>query len=145
MALTTGQAARYCLVTADTILLWIKKEQLPAQRTLGGQYRIFVHDLRHLMLDHGMSTAALDAEFDLPVHCWEYCPSGQSGDESACEACPVHQAKALHCFAARPQRDQGPRRHPQCEQCEYLKYFIEREHQSGSGSSRASTEKQEER
>jgi excisionase family DNA binding protein len=56
IGLTTGQAARYCLVSPDTIVKWIKAENLPAQRTIGGQFRIFVNDLRQFMAqrnEHG--------------------------------------------------------------------------------------------
>ena len=38
--LTTGQAARLCSVTPDTVLKWIKKGRLRGVRTAGGHYRI---------------------------------------------------------------------------------------------------------
>ena len=44
--LTTGQAAKRCSVTADTILKWIRSGYLPAQRTAGGHHRIAETDLK---------------------------------------------------------------------------------------------------
>ena len=71
LAVTSGQAARYCFVTSDTILNWIKANCLPAQRTMGGQYRILVEDLRHFMSRHGMSAELLDSEMETRSYCWE--------------------------------------------------------------------------
>lgn len=124
LALTTGQAARFCLVTADTVVAWIKKGQLPAQRTLGGRYRIFVRDLRRFMVEHDMSTAALDGEFQLPVYCWEYCPHARSGHEDACRSCLVYQARALRCFTLKFKSFPGGAPDPDCEKCEYFRYCL---------------------
>src|SRR3990172_4938117 len=65
VALTTGEAARHCLVTPDTIANWIASGHLPAQRTRGGQYRIRVEDLRAFMAAHGMRTDLLDEDLGL--------------------------------------------------------------------------------
>ena len=62
LAYSTGQAARYCFVTSDTILNWIHKGSLQAQRTAGGQYRIRREDLLRFMRVHGMSTELLERE-----------------------------------------------------------------------------------
>ena len=124
LALTTGQAARFCLVSPDTVVAWIKKDRLAAQRTLGGRFRIFVSDLRRFMVEHDMSTAALDAEFQVPVYCWEYCPLGRSGIQDACRTCLAYQAKALHCYTLRFQLPSKRHRHADCEQCEYFQYCV---------------------
>ena len=65
LAYTTGQAARFCYVTSDTILNWIHAGSLMAQRTAGGQYRIRREDLIAFMREHGMRTDVLEA--DRPV------------------------------------------------------------------------------
>ena len=62
LAFTTGQAARYCYVTSDTILNWIHAKVLVAQRTVGGQYRIRREDLIQFMREHGMRTDQLETE-----------------------------------------------------------------------------------
>ena len=72
VAFSTGQAARYCFVTADTILNWINSGSLTAQRTVGGQYRIRSQDLLAFMRDHGMSTELLESEMGIRPHCWEF-------------------------------------------------------------------------
>ena len=72
LALTTGQAAKCCFVTSDTMVNWIKADLLRAQRTAGGQYRILLSDLRAFMCSRGMSTELLDdAPGDRPM-CWEF-------------------------------------------------------------------------
>ncbi len=43
--LTTGQAAKICSVTPDTVLKWIHSGALPARRTAGGHHRIDEQDL----------------------------------------------------------------------------------------------------
>ena len=60
LAVSTGQAARYCFVTSDTIVNWIKAGHLAAQRTAGGQYRILIADLRSFMQSRGMSNRLMD-------------------------------------------------------------------------------------
>jgi excisionase family DNA binding protein len=124
LALSTGQVARFCLVSPDTVVAWIKKDRLAAQRTLGGRFRIFVSDLRRFMVQHGMSTAALDAEFRVPLYCWEYCPLGRSGNQDVCRTCLAYRAKAMHCYTLRFQFPSKQHRHADCEQCEYLQYCV---------------------
>ena len=62
LAVSSGQAARYCLVSPDTIVNWIAGGKIPAQRTVGGQFRIRLKDLRVFMLAHGMRTDQLDSD-----------------------------------------------------------------------------------
>lgn len=122
IGLTTGQAARCCLVSPDTIVKWIKAENLPAQRTIGGQYRIFVDDLRAFMVRNDMSTALLDAEFDCRPYCWEYHHVAHGeGDApvAPCSECPVYRTKALNCFELRAisvEENWAPR---DCQGCGY--------------------------
>ncbi len=42
--LTTGQAAKLCEVTPDTVLKWIRKGRLRGGRTAGGHFRINLID-----------------------------------------------------------------------------------------------------
>ncbi len=124
LGLTTGQAARYCLVSPDTIGKWIKDDRLRAQRTMGGQYRIFVDDLREFMIANGMSTERLDEELDHRPFCWEYRREHrQPGEASSdvCETCPVRRAKALDCFALRALGVEGPWREADCQECDYYR------------------------
>ena len=72
--LTTGQAAKLCEVTPDTILKWIRKGRLRGVRTAGGHYRISLRDLQ----PHVCSDRQEDAPERMPVsvprrlYCWEY-------------------------------------------------------------------------
>ncbi len=122
IGLTTGQAARYCLVSPDTIVKWIKVSNLPAQRTIGGQFRIFVDDLRQFMLCNEMSTALLDAELDHHPYCWEY-HRGMRREADAsgtlCRECPVYRTKALNCFELRAINVDRCWAHHDCAECKY--------------------------
>ena len=121
-ALTTGQAARHCFVTADTIANWIRSGLLRAQRTAGGQYRIRTEDLRTFMSAKGMSTAALDGEAESRVPCWEFrSPDTQAG--SRCAECLVRYLKALDCFKLMGMRSGGNWPARDCLECEYFRRY----------------------
>lgn len=124
-ALTTGQAAEYCFVTPDTIGNWIKSGHLPAQRTVGGQYRILVEDLRGLMASRDMCTDRLDAEQQLRLPCWESQATCQVADASgtACQDCIVRFLGALHCFKLMAMRPESERR--DCSDCPYYQRWGE--------------------
>lgn len=124
IGLTTGQAARYCLVSPDTIAKWIKTENLPAQRTIGGQFRIFVDDLRQFMVRNEMSTELLDEELDCRPYCWEYHRAARkeaTSPRAPCSACPVYRTKALNCFELRAISRDREWAHPNCEGCGYFR------------------------
>jgi excisionase family DNA binding protein len=124
MGLTTGQAARYCLVSPDTIVKWIKAENLPAQRTIGGQFRIFVEDLRQFMIRNDMSTALLDVELECRPYCWE-CQHGahrEAGTPGApCSDCLVYRTKALNCHELRAVSAGQAWRRADCRDCPYYR------------------------
>ncbi len=119
LALTTGQAARHCLVSADTIANWISSGRLPAQRTAGGQYRIRPEDLRAFMRAHAMRTDLLDCETGHSPRCWEFW-SARLGDATTCADCPVRRSDAAVCQAVRPLLPGGTQRAPSCVYCVYL-------------------------
>ncbi|MBN2328661.1 MAG: helix-turn-helix domain-containing protein [Candidatus Omnitrophica bacterium] len=121
LALTTGQAARYCFVSSDTIANWIKADCLPAQRTVGGQFRILVDDLHHFMRRHGMSTDLLDQELETRCYCWEsHSGCGKPTPDSKCERCPVFQSMAFNCFYL---RSLIPKAEWLCSNCNECAYF----------------------
>jgi excisionase family DNA binding protein len=126
-ALSSGQAARFCYVTSDTIVNWIRTGSLKAQRTAGGQYRICVTDLRAFMVAGGMSTALLDAEADIRPYCWEFhCEVGSPSASSramGCEACLVRRSGTLNCWTLHGLLPVTARRVGQCEQCDYYRRF----------------------
>jgi excisionase family DNA binding protein len=121
LAVSSGQAARYCLVSSDTIANWIGAGRLPAQRTAGGQYRIRLSDLRTFMREHSMKTDLLDEELCLPTVCWRFwTPVGQSDPPATCVECPVFRAQAVVCHEVRPLLPGGTRRALSCAECEFL-------------------------
>ena len=124
-ALTTGQAAEYCFVTADTIANWIRSGLLHAQRTAGGQYRILAGDLRAFMVARGMSTDALDPEAEARPPCWEFLAAEgiKPAPGTTCDECIVRYLKVLDCFklmAMRPPEDRPVR---DCAKCEYFRRY----------------------
>ena len=127
-ALTTGQAAKVCFVTADTIANWIRSGLLHAQRTAGGQYRILAGDLRDFMVARGMSTDALEPETEARPQCWTFWAAEGTAPAlcTTCDECIVRYLKVLDCFklmAMRPPEDRPVR---DCVQCKYFqRYGIE--------------------
>lgn len=121
-ALSTGQAAQYCLVTADTIVNWIKRNKLPARRTVGGQYRILVQDLREFMHSQGMVTDLLDHAFDERKFCWEFrnTPGAEPLMAASCEDCLVRRSQALNCFELRAAMSAQAEDLDVCIRCRYL-------------------------
>ncbi|UCC84063.1 MAG: helix-turn-helix domain-containing protein [Gemmatimonadota bacterium] len=97
--LTTGQAARLCSVTSDTVLKWIKKGSLDAVRTAGGHYRIRRRDLEPLLTVGRISRRIPDMTRGetQQLRCWEYFSRGGAIREE-CEACAVYRARAARCF-----------------------------------------------
>jgi len=114
-ALSTGQVARYCLVSPETIQNWIHDRGLPAERTAGGQYRVRPHDLRRFMIEHGMSVAELDRALfkEEQPRCWEFFAAApdHAGQTRECETCVVYRAEALRCYELRHYVDH---RHVHC-------------------------------
>jgi excisionase family DNA binding protein len=128
-ALSTGQAAKYCLVSADTIANWIGDGRLAAQRTAGGQYRIRVGDLRCFMRSHGMRTDLLDVDSEHRPTCWEFfCATGQGpvpdGVSGMCAECPVYRSRAEVCHEVRPLLPGGTLKATSCAECRYLSTFM---------------------
>jgi hypothetical protein len=103
---------------------WIKADELPAQRTIGGQFRILVDDLRQFMVRNEMSTALLDSELNCRPYCWEYhCQTHRGADaaDAPCHACPVRRARALDCFELRAERAGGTWACADCRACSYFR------------------------
>lgn len=122
LAFSTGQAARYCYVTADTVLNWINNSSLRAHRTVGGQYRILAPDLLAFLRDHGMSTDLLEGEMDVRPHCWEFHCSGQT--EPGCLECMAYRSGAVNCFELRDVIPPEMRLIPRCDECDYYRRYV---------------------
>jgi excisionase family DNA binding protein len=131
-ALSTGQAARFCFVTAETVLNWIHAGRLKAQRTAGGQFRVLVEDLRAFMSSAGMETRLLEAEKDIRPYCWEFhCQiSARYGSPSleVCDNCLTHRSGTLNCWELHGLLPITRRRFDACATCDYHQRFA---HQKG--------------
>jgi excisionase family DNA binding protein len=126
--LSTGQAARLCSVTPDTVLKWIKKGRLSARRTVGGHYRIERRALEPLIVSpHPAECASWElAERDPDgVHCWEYL-SDRGAVRDQCRQCVVYRVRAARCFLmAGLEPDVGHAREfcpGTCEDCVYYRW-----------------------
>ncbi|MBT8396566.1 MAG: excisionase family DNA-binding protein [Gemmatimonadetes bacterium] len=135
--LTTGQAAKLCAVTPDTVLKWIKKGRLAATRTAGGHYRVALPDLEPFMAGFGQPNSALTAPEKFPpipshdgtkedseeVSCWEFL-SGDGEVRDACRQCVVYRVKATRCFLMAGLDSDIGHAHEFCEgSCEDCVYF----------------------
>jgi excisionase family DNA binding protein len=134
--LTTGQAAKLCAVTPDTVLKWIKKGRLKASRTAGGHYRVALPDLRPFLAGFGQGEeprVSTQATVHVSSHdgteataeevsCWEYLAVDGSVQEE-CKQCVVYRVRATRCFLmAGLEGDVGHSRqfcHGSCEDCVY--------------------------
>lgn len=96
--LTTGQAAKICAVTPDTVLKWIRSGRLPAQRTAGGHHRIAREDLERAIGDRGIPQKPTPKENEQRSfsYCWEY--NGQGEVLDGCRECAVYKMRALRCY-----------------------------------------------
>jgi excisionase family DNA binding protein len=122
LALSTGQAARYCYVTSDTIVNWIQTRRLMAQKTAGGQYRIRVGDLREFMRASDMRTDLLEEEQGIRPYCWEFhCQPGE--EVSACDDCLIRRSGAENCYELRGMIPQSKFLFQECTSCEYYQIW----------------------
>lgn len=124
-ALTTGQAARYCFVTSDTIANWIKSGLLRAQRTAGGQYRILLGELREFMLSRGMSTHLLDDQVGHRPPCWVFRAGDAGAETSACRDCIVQFLGVRNCYRLMAMRPGEERPCRDCAACPYFQRWGE--------------------
>ncbi len=97
--LTTGQAAKLCDVTPDTILKWIRKGRLSAARTAGGHFRVDLRDLRPHIPPGRLENASADMPACVPgkLRCWEFL-SDKGVVREACKRCVVYRVRAAGCF-----------------------------------------------
>lgn len=135
--LTTGQAAKLCAVTPDTVLKWIKKGRLEATRTAGGHYRVALPDLEPFMAGFGQKTASVsiaETSHAIPsqdgtkedsddVPCWEFLSEGGEVRE-ACRQCVVYRVRATRCFLMAGLETDVGHAHQFCEgSCEDCVYY----------------------
>jgi excisionase family DNA binding protein len=126
--LTTGQAAKICTVTPDTVLKWIKKGRLDAIRTAGGHYRINRFDLEALLpTPHllGKPEPPPISCSPRPLRCWEYM-SARGELRKECANCVVYRVRAAWCFeVADLEQDIGHARqfcgNVCCQDCAYFR------------------------
>lgn len=125
--LTTGQAAKLCAVTPDTVLKWIHKGRLKAERTAGGHFRIQRRELELSISSQGMEepTERRPPQGQMPsVRCWEYM-SDQGVVRAECRQCSVYRLGAPCCFLmAEQELDMGHARRlrgTSCQECAYYR------------------------
>ena len=135
--LTTGQAAKLCAVTPDTVLKWIKRGRLAATRTAGGHYRVALPDVEPFMAGFGqqpLEKPAMVALQPIPsqdgtkdesdeVPCWEFL--SDNGDvREACRQCVVYRVRATRCFLMAGLDTDVGHAHEFCEgSCEDCVYY----------------------
>lgn len=121
VAFSTGQAARYCFVTGDTILNWIKSGSLDAQKTPGGQHRILSSALYAFLREHGMNTELLEAEHNIRPLCFEF--NCRLQEALGCQDCLVNRSGAQRCWELRGVLHAAGARPGRCEDCDYYRRY----------------------
>jgi len=102
--LTTGQAAKLCSVTPDTVLKWIHSGALAARRTAGGHHRIDEQELTPFLEPTqrpDVSAIELEptngsSEESVTRYCWEY--NNEEDTPEGCRDCVVYQLRAQRCY-----------------------------------------------
>lgn len=93
--LSTGQAARRCAVTRETIGKWIRAGKLSVRKTAGGHYRIPEESLQPFLCKLQPDSSHGDSP-ELR-HCWQF--FARRGQVSRrCQACVVYRAGAIRCL-----------------------------------------------
>jgi len=135
---STGYAAKLCSVTRDSILKWIKKGLIQADRTPGGHYRVLEDSIipflatRTLKKNNELGNRGPGNKMhrngkpspDDMIPCWEHMSSNGVVAES-CQDCLVYRSKALRCFEIASLGERAGFRGTFCEtscnDCEYYK------------------------
>ncbi len=136
-AFSTGEAARFCFVTSETIQNWIRSGRLTAQRTAGGQYRILAQNLKSFMEENGMDTTVLDQDEHARPDCWEF--HAQLGArygsfrEEACTKCLVRRSGTRNCWELHGLLPLTARRSARCEDCSYFQRFAPQPRERAEG------------
>lgn len=95
--LSTGEVARLCSVTPDTVLKWIRAGRIPAERTPGGHHRVHRDALRAFVGRGGTELRGPEETSDALLFCWEFsAASGRDPDE--CKACMLFLSRAHRCY-----------------------------------------------
>ncbi len=122
--LTTGQAARLCSVTRDTVLKWIRAGRVPAQRTPGGHHRILRRDLELAVRSSEVERGKPQCDpAQVSFHyCWEYFENGDL--PHLCARCSVYLSRAHRCYELARTGSQtgyhGALCESDCGDCEYF-------------------------
>jgi excisionase family DNA binding protein len=93
---STGQAAKMCSVTPDTILKWIKSNKIEAVKTAGGHYRITREKLKPFMVEN-RDLSTRDKESHQINYCWEFHSKDECVNEN-CRDCMIFKSKAEKCY-----------------------------------------------
>ena len=95
--ISTGQAAKLCSVTPDTVVNWIKSGRVRAQRTVGGHYRIARDEIESLKPAGERSLERRPMPERHFRYCWEY--NSKDGQLLAgCIECVVYRTRAQRCY-----------------------------------------------
>jgi excisionase family DNA binding protein len=102
--LTTGQAAKLCSVTSDTVLKWIRSGRLEASRTPGGHHRVSLENLLKI-LDSNQGVTLENSQIEIKSlkpnrhpfrYCWEFNNDGTR--LNGCSECIVYTMRAKRCY-----------------------------------------------
>jgi len=117
--LSTGQVAKKCSVTTDTVLKWIKRGKIKAYRTAGGHYRIAENEINYLDLKDDIDSTDIDNN----IYCWEFMSKDGTINEK-CQTCLVYRTKAKTCYKLAGLEDEAGVQKSFCDiSCQYCNYL----------------------
>jgi excisionase family DNA binding protein len=129
--ISTGQAAKLCEVTRDTVLKWVKRGRLEAVRTAGGHFRINKESLRPYLISDVVKpgeNSALPEISPAISYCWEYY-AGDGAVKDGCRNCLVFQTRAEKCYLmaglGKDAGHEGMHCKSTCMECEFYQYINE--------------------
>jgi excisionase family DNA binding protein len=128
--LSTGEVARRCGVTRDTVVKWIKGGRLPATQTPGGHHRVLKEDCEILVQEtfstspNNLQVPSARTSGSSTIRCWEYF-SDDGTTREVCKSCLVFLARAQRCYRlAELGEEAGHRLHfcrNDCRTCAYYR------------------------
>ncbi len=119
--MTTTELARLCGVSRFTIINWVNKGKIRANRTVGRHYRIPVSEAMSFF--ETLSKETKGGASDSSGQCWEYLQKTNCDKE--CKNCLIYRREVDYCFEVVRQFGKGVIRcEGDCLSCGYFEDFF---------------------